>query len=59
MFDATLKHITITSWRPVFLVEEIGVPGENHQRWHTLSHNAVSSRIRTHNGTAGINIVSM
>jgi hypothetical protein len=39
------------------LVEEIGVPGENHwpitSHWQTLSHNVVSStpclnRIRTH-----------
>jgi hypothetical protein len=46
------------SWRSVLLVEETGVPGENHQsaasHWQTLSHNVVSSTprlsgMRTHN----------
>jgi hypothetical protein len=44
--------------RPVLLVEETGVPGENHRpaasHWQTWSHNGVSSTprlsgIRTHN----------
>ena len=48
----------VVSWRSVLLVEETGVPGENHRRaashWQTLSHNFVSStphpsRVRTHN----------
>jgi hypothetical protein len=34
----------------VLLVEETGVPGENHQpvasHWQTLSHNVVSSTLR-------------
>jgi hypothetical protein len=46
------------SWQSVLLVEETGVPGENHQpvasHWQTLSHNIVSSTpclvgIRTQN----------
>jgi hypothetical protein len=28
VFNATLKNI---SWRPVLLVEETGMPGENHR----------------------------
>jgi hypothetical protein len=45
-------------WRSVLLVEETGVPGENHRpaasHWQTLSHNVLSSTpnqsgIRTHN----------
>ena len=45
-------------WRSVLLVEETGVPGENHRpaasHWQTLSHNVVSSTacltgIQTHN----------
>ena len=38
------------SWRSVLLVEETGVPGENHRsaasHWQTLSHNVVSSTPR-------------
>jgi hypothetical protein len=52
--------ISVISWRSVLLVEETGVPGENHRpvanlsHWETLSHNVVSSApalsgIRTHN----------
>ena len=37
-------------WRSVFLVEETGVPWENHQpyssQWQTLSHNDASSTLR-------------
>jgi hypothetical protein len=29
LFNATFNNISATSWRPVLLVEEIGVPGEN------------------------------
>jgi len=58
VFNATFNNISGISWRSVLLVEETGVPGENHRpsasHWQTLSHNIVSStprlsRIRTHN----------
>jgi hypothetical protein len=48
----------VISCRSVLLVEETGVPGENHRpsasHWQTLSHNVVSikirlSRVRTYN----------
>ena len=51
-------NISAISWQSVLLVEEIGVPGENHRpfasHWQTLSRNVISStprlsRIRTHN----------
>ena len=46
VFNATFNNISIISWRSVLLVEETGVPGENHQvvvsHWQTLSHNVVS-----------------
>jgi hypothetical protein len=29
-FNATFNNISVISWRSVLLVEEIGVPGENH-----------------------------
>jgi hypothetical protein len=30
VFNATFNNISIISWQSVFLVEETGVPGENH-----------------------------
>jgi hypothetical protein len=30
VFNATFKNISVISWRLVLLVEETGVPGENH-----------------------------
>ena len=29
-FNATFNNISAISWRPVLVVEEAGVPGENH-----------------------------
>jgi hypothetical protein len=41
------QYFSYISWRSVSLVEETGVPGENHwpaaSHWQTLSHNVVSS----------------
>jgi hypothetical protein len=31
VFNATLNNISVISWRSVLLVEEIGVPRENHR----------------------------
>jgi len=43
VFNATCSNISVISWRSVLLVEETGVPGENHRpvasHWQTLSHN--------------------
>ncbi len=51
VFNATFNNISVISWRSVLLVEEIGVPGENHQpvasQWQTLSHNVALSTQRT------------
>ena len=58
VFNATFNNVSAISWWSVLLVEEIGVPRENHRtaanHWQTASYNAVSStplpnRIRTHN----------
>jgi hypothetical protein len=56
MFNATLNNISVISCRPVFLVEETGVPVENYwpvaNHWQTLSDNVVHLAligIRTHN----------
>jgi hypothetical protein len=41
------RDISFIMWWSVLLVEETGVPGENHQpvasHWQTLSHNVVST----------------
>jgi len=31
VFDANFNNISFISWQSVLLVEEIGVPGENHR----------------------------
>jgi hypothetical protein len=31
VFNATFNNISVISWRSVLLVEESGVPGENHR----------------------------
>ena len=56
MFNVTFNNISIISWRSVLLVEETGVPGENHRpvasNLQTLSHKFVHFdliEIRTHN----------
>ena len=58
VLNTTFNNILIISWRSVLLVEETGLPGENHRpvasHWQTLSHIVVSSTpllsgIRTHN----------
>jgi hypothetical protein len=45
-FNATFNNISAISWQPVLVVEEAGVPGENHRpwanNWYTLSHAAAS-----------------
>ena len=50
VFNATFNNISVISWRSVVLVEETGVPGENHRpvasHLQTLSHNLVSSTPR-------------
>jgi len=55
IFNATLNNICVISWRTVVLVEETGVPGENHwhvaSHWQTLSHNVVSSTPRYERGS--------
>ena len=39
VFNATFNNISVTSWRSVLLVEENGVPGENH--WPATSHSQI------------------
>jgi hypothetical protein len=55
MFNNTFSNISVISWRSVLLVEETGVPRENHlpaaSHWQTLSHNVVLSSIRNERGS--------
>ena len=52
VFNATSNNISVTSilWRSVLLVEETGIPRENHRtatiHWQTFPHNGVSSTPR-------------
>ena len=50
MLNATFNNISVISWRSVLLVDETGVPGENHRpvtsHWQTLSFNVISSTPR-------------
>ena len=43
--NATFNNISVLSWRPVLLMEETGVPGENYRyvasHCQTLSHNVL------------------
>jgi hypothetical protein len=45
VFNATFNNNSVISWRSVLLVDETGVPGENHRpvasHRQTLSHNIV------------------
>jgi hypothetical protein len=36
VFNATFNNISAISWRPVLVVEEAGVPGENHRPWASV-----------------------
>jgi len=33
LLNATFSNISAISWRPVLVVEEVRVPGENHRQW--------------------------
>jgi hypothetical protein len=33
VFNATFSNISAISWRQVLVMEEAGVPGENHRPW--------------------------
>ena len=50
VFNPTFNNISVIAWRSVLLVEETGVPRENHRpvasHWQTLSYNVVSSTPR-------------
>ena len=47
VFKVTYNNISVILWQSVLLVEETGIPRENHQpvasHWQTLSHNVVLS----------------
>ena len=55
VFNATCNNISVISWRLVLLVEETGLPEENHQpvasHCQTLSHKVASSPPRHERGS--------
>ena len=57
VYNPTFNNISAISWQSALLMEETGVPEENHRpaanHWQTVSHNIVSSTprlsgVRTH-----------
>ena len=65
VFNATFNNFSVISWQSVLMVEEIGVPGENHRpvagNWQTSSHNVYRvhlpiSRIQTPNFSGDISM---
>jgi len=46
VFNVTFNNISFISWRSVLLVEETGVPGENHRpvasHWQTILKQSVT-----------------
>jgi hypothetical protein len=50
VFNGTFNIISVISWWPVLMVEQTGVPEENHRpvasQWQILSHTIVSSTPR-------------
>jgi hypothetical protein len=32
-YKLDIHHISAISWRPALVVEEAGLPGENHRQW--------------------------
>ena len=66
VFSTTLNNISAISWWSVLLVEETGVPGENHRtagsHLQTSSHNVLSftsrlNGIRTHNSSGCAKVI--
>ena len=59
VFNATFSNISVISWRSVLLVEETGIPGENHlpaaspretfSQIRCIEYTLAMSGIRTHN----------
>jgi hypothetical protein len=58
VFNTTFKQFSVISWRSVILVEETGVPWENHRpvasHWKTLLHNVVSRTPRHERGSNSV-----
>ena len=62
VFNATFNNISVISWRSFLLVEETGVPEENHRpvtnHRQTLSRNVVLSTSRHGRGSNSIQLLT-
>ena len=47
VFNVTFSNISLTSWQSVLLVEETGIPGENHRSdaSHCQAYNKMQYRV--------------
>ena len=50
VFNVTFSNISLTSWQSVLLVEETGIPGENHRSdaSHWQAYNKMQYRVHLH-----------
>ena len=46
VFNATFSNISAISWRPVLVVEEATIPGENHRPWASKLVSFITWRLR-------------
>jgi hypothetical protein len=47
-YTATFNNISAISWGPVLVVEEAGVPGENHRPWQPTGKLSLAAASRVH-----------
>jgi hypothetical protein len=46
VFNATFNNISIISWRPVLLMDETGIPDENHGPYKILKYTTIYNLVK-------------